>query len=391
MKKATVAVFLLLSVLMAFGRNVTDQEVATALKRALRARDNLSDTAEVQVSSALATGKDICIEYRASTASGQSVSGLAVYRTEDELVFLDNSWIWERACLSGKYGQRRNGKDLTSALNASLAVPVPVKPAAIVAVAAPAPAAPPVPAPVIVASAHVQPSPVPPPPSVAAAPTVIAHTSPPAALSVQQAAGPIPASVPAAAPVPTPLTTPAPAQAIAKAAPAVPPVVEAPPPTPVAIATATPPTLKPTLSAPPQVAVIATPSAPAASPTMAKPAAMVPSQPTPIVMASMTVTAPAVGRAPVATPMSVVSAPPSVATVAQPAPIISAPIVAAPTVQSSLAGRNPAASTETPLHGVTIIDNDGALGSPTSTVSSAAPVESLADVARRVRGQRTMQ
>jgi len=44
MKKATVAVFLLLSVLMAFGRNVTDQEVAIALKRALRARDNLERT-----------------------------------------------------------------------------------------------------------------------------------------------------------------------------------------------------------------------------------------------------------------------------------------------------------------------------------------------------------
>jgi hypothetical protein len=384
MKKATVAVFLLLSVLMAFGRNVTDQEVATALKRALRARDNLSDTAEVQVSSALATGKDICIEYRASTAAGQSVSGLAVYRTEDELVFLDNSWIWERACLSGKYGQRRNGKDLTHALNAFLAAPVPVKPAPVVAVAAPASTSPTVPPPVVVASAPVQPiSPAPPAPLVAAVPSVVARAVAAPDVTVQRPAVPNPAQVPAPAPAPAPAPIPAP-QVAAKVAPAAPAVIAVPAPTPVAAAVVPPPVPSPT-PAPVQVVATATPSAQAAALAVSKPAAIVTAKP--VVMASMSVPPPAPKPAPVVASVPAASDPPAVATVAQPAPIGRESIVA----QSNFAARNPAASTETTLHGVTIIDNNGALGSPTSTVSSAGPVESLADVARRVRGQRTMQ
>src|SRR5579862_6140990 len=146
MKKATVALFLLLSTHLAYGRNVTEQEIASALKRALTARDNLSVTADVQVSNAVASGKDVCIEYRTSNGPGVTISGLAVYRTEEGLVFLDNSWIWERACLSGKYGQRRNGKDLTQALNASLAAPVRPQPAVMGAAATP-------PKPVIASSA----------------------------------------------------------------------------------------------------------------------------------------------------------------------------------------------------------------------------------------------
>ena len=393
MKKATVAVFLLLSVLMAFGRNVTDQEVATALKRALRARDNLSDSAEVQVSSALATGKDICIEYRASTASGQSVSGLAVYRTEDELVFLDNSWIWERACLSGKYGQRRNGKDLTQALNASLNAPLQVKPtavkpSAVVALAVPTPTSPTAPSPVVVASAPMQPiSPASAPPLAAASSGVARDVAPPA-VAVQQAL-PIPAPVAAAAPVavqaPTPSPIPAPL-VVAKVPPVAPAVIAVHAPTQVAAAVAPPPPPRPT-PAPVQDVALPQSPAPAATLAVSKPAPVLPAQPAPVVMASMTVPPPARKPAPVAASVPMASVPPAVATVAQPAPIGRESVV----VQASFTTRNPAAATETPLHGVTIIDNNGALGSPTSTVSSAAPVESLADVARRVRGQRTMQ
>jgi hypothetical protein len=363
MKKATVAAFLLLSVLMAFGRNVTDQEIAVALKRALRARDNLTDAAEVQVSSALSTGKDICIEYRASSAGGQSISGLAVYRTEDELVFLDNSWIWERACLSGKYGQKRNGKDLTHSINAVLAAPMLAKPAVMAAVAAPAP---------VVASAPVQPVVAAHPVAVEApAPIAAARASAPPAVNVQQPPAPTPpAAVIAAAPPVAPVV--APAAPVAVALPAAPPVV--------AVGATLPSAPMPKTPAPAQTTTVATaletPSATPATTAVTivtpKPA---PSIPAPVTVASSAAAAPA----PPAPHEYAMSAPPAVATIPQPAPVIPA---------VSIVASNRAASTETPLHGVTIIDNDGALGPATSTGSPAAPVESLADAARRVRRNR---
>jgi hypothetical protein len=379
MKKATVAVFLLLSVLMAFGRNVTDQEVAIALKRALRARDNLSDTAEVQVSSALATGKDICIEYRANTASGQSVSGLAVYRTEDELVFLDNSWIWERACLSGKYGQRRNGKDLTPSLNAALAMPIPAKPA--VATAAPAP----------VAASSAPPAVVAPTPARPATAQLIVQPAAPIATPVTaaslaptaNAAQPTPPAISAVKVKAAPPAPPVAPPVVANAAPA-PAVASAP----AVVAAATIlPTASPNPVATPSPATVATSIPALTAPT---PVVTVSPKPSSVIAAATTATVPRIpSTSPVsslpavsASPVPAVSVPPEVAIVSQPAPIPSEP---------NMIASNRAASTETVLHGVTIIDNNGALGPATSNVSAAGPVESLADAARRVRIQRTMQ
>jgi len=379
MKKATVAVFLLLSVLMAFGRNVTDQEVAIALKRALRARDNLSDTAEVQVSSALATGKDICIEYRANTASGQSVSGLAVYRTEDELVFLDNSWIWERACLSGKYGQRRNGKDLTPSLNAALAMPIPTKPA--VATAAPAP----------VAASSAPPAVVAPTPARPATAQLIVQPAAPIATPVTaaslaptaNAAQPMPPAISAVEVKAAPPAPPVGPPVVANAAPA-PAVASAP----AVVAAATIlPAASPNPVATPSPATVATKMPALTAPT---PVVTVSPKPSSVIAAATTATIPRIpSTSPVsslpavsASPVPAVSVPPEVAIVSQPAPITSEP---------NMIASNRAASTETVLHGVTIIDNNGALGPATSTVSAAGPVESLADAARRVRIQRTMQ
>jgi hypothetical protein len=68
--------------------------------------------------------------------------------------------------------------------------------------------------------------------------------------------------------------------------------------------------------------------------------------------------------------------PPAVAVVAQPEPIAQV---------SGMSAMNRAVSAEAPLHGVTIIDNNGALGDSTATASAAnVQQESLADAARRV-------
>jgi hypothetical protein len=36
-------------------------------------------------------------------------TGIAVYEADKNLLFVDNSWVWQRACLFGNYSQRREG------------------------------------------------------------------------------------------------------------------------------------------------------------------------------------------------------------------------------------------------------------------------------------------
>jgi hypothetical protein len=393
MKKPSLALLLFLPALLAFGRNVTEQDIATALKRALRTRDNLTDGTEVQVSSALATGKDVCIEYRASSAAGQTISGLAVYRTDDNLVFLDNSWIWERACLSGKYGQRRNGKDVTRALNASLSAPIPSKPVVVAASAVS-----PVPAAVSAASptaAMIAPAT---PKVTASVPMRSAPPQPTPPVAIASAAAPVVTAVPvrqtaaiALVSAPSTVSVPAPVQAVVQAsAPAAPVVIAAAPsapvasmPTPAAAAVNLPVAVNPPVpaqpaapvSAPMVTSVATVASAPAPAPIPQQRAIVPPPAPVMSASASIPDSASTATRSVTAYAQQM-SAPPEVA-------IVSHLATAEPASTARLS--NTAASVETPLHGVNISDDTGALGPPTSSVSASAPQESLADAARRMR------
>jgi hypothetical protein len=80
----------------------------------------MSNPESLQVSHALITGSNICIDYRSKNGAGATSSGIAVYEADKNLLFVDNSWIWQRACLFGKYAQRREGADVTEAASGAL-------------------------------------------------------------------------------------------------------------------------------------------------------------------------------------------------------------------------------------------------------------------------------
>ena len=140
---------MLLSAALCLGRTGSDDDTAHAIKGALRLQESMRDPGSLQISSAIVTNKGVCIEYR--RRNGGLGSGFAVYKTDKDLIWVDNSWLWDQVCVAGKYGQRRVGKDVTDAVSAAIeekqaaAPPVPlVVPAArveTIALPAKAPAA----------------------------------------------------------------------------------------------------------------------------------------------------------------------------------------------------------------------------------------------------------
>jgi hypothetical protein len=114
------SLFLLLSVVLCLGRTVSDDYTANAIKGVLRLQESLHAPDTLQVSRAIATSKGVCIEYRSRNESGGMGTGFAVYKTDKDLVWVDNSWLWDQVCLVGKYGQRREGKDVTDAVKAAI-------------------------------------------------------------------------------------------------------------------------------------------------------------------------------------------------------------------------------------------------------------------------------
>ncbi len=112
--------FMLLSAVLCLGRTGSDEDTAHAIKGVLRLQQSVHDAGSLQISRAVITNKGVCFEYRSRNESGGMSTGFAVYKTDKDLVWVDNSWLWDQVCLDGKYGQRRNGKDATEAVSAAL-------------------------------------------------------------------------------------------------------------------------------------------------------------------------------------------------------------------------------------------------------------------------------
>lgn len=120
MKRSPVLAFVLLSAVFSFGRTVSDEEIARAVLRAVRSHPGMPNPDSVQLSNVVVTSEGVCMEYRVLKASGTLREGYAVYKTDKELVYIDNSWIWDSSCLAGKYGQRRPGTDVTESVSVAL-------------------------------------------------------------------------------------------------------------------------------------------------------------------------------------------------------------------------------------------------------------------------------
>lgn len=119
-RKTFPLLFMLLSAVLCLGRTGFDEDTAHAIKGVLRLQESVHDPTSLQISRAVVTNKGVCFEYRSRNESGRMSTGFAVYKTDKDLVWLDNSWLWDQVCLEGKYGQRRNGKDATQAVSAAL-------------------------------------------------------------------------------------------------------------------------------------------------------------------------------------------------------------------------------------------------------------------------------
>ena len=109
---------ILLSAALCLGRTGSDDDTAHAIMGALRLQESMSDPGSLQISSAIVTNKGVCIEYR--RRNGGLGSGFAVYKTDKDFIWVDNSWLWDQVCVAGKYGQRRVGKDVTDAVSAAI-------------------------------------------------------------------------------------------------------------------------------------------------------------------------------------------------------------------------------------------------------------------------------
>jgi hypothetical protein len=210
--KALPLLFVLLSTVSFFGRTGSDQDTAHAVKGILLLRTGMRDPDSLQVSHALITNKGVCIEYFSRSKSGGMSTGFAVYKADKDLVWIDNSWVWGQACLFGKYAQRRDGKDVTEAVDAVLkrqqspaiasqqlstgSQPMAAAEAATTRAIQPAPPGPPVGTPVLTArAAAVVPTPV----AVAPAAQVVAPAPPvevrtPAEVTLSSAVTPVPAT-----------------------------------------------------------------------------------------------------------------------------------------------------------------------------------------------------
>ena len=112
--------FVLLSASPFFARTRNDEDTAHAVKGVFRLQEGLRDPDSLQVSLVVATNKGVCIEYRSRNNADRMSPGFAVYKTDKDLVWVENSWVWDQACVVGKYGQRREGTDATDAVSAAL-------------------------------------------------------------------------------------------------------------------------------------------------------------------------------------------------------------------------------------------------------------------------------
>jgi hypothetical protein len=120
MKRRPVLAFLLLSSVFCPARVVSNEEIARAVLRAVRFHPGMPNPDSVQVSNVVVTSEGVCLDYRVTNATGGLREGYAIYKTDKELVYIDNSWIWDSSCLVGKYGQRREGRDVTQAVSAAI-------------------------------------------------------------------------------------------------------------------------------------------------------------------------------------------------------------------------------------------------------------------------------
>jgi hypothetical protein len=318
------AFILLLSAVFSFGRTVSDEEIARAVLRAVHSHPGMPSPDSVQVSHVVVTSEGVCMEYRVGGPSGGIHEGYAVYKTDRDLVYIDNSWIWDSSCLVGKYGQRRNGKDVTQSVSAALEAkkkgPAVASASAPVASVQAAPAAPMV----AVPEAHAAAS-----PATAVQPPVVVTPAVAAAPAMQAAAVSLPVEVRVPAAPVQPAAIPQEQVASVPAAPTV---------STVAV---------PVPSAQPVIAVV--PSKPVEVQATTEPAPVVAVTPRPVVIVQAAPPVPAIAPAPVATQVAVVP------------------------VETGT------------VRGVTIADPYGALGKATPTAPGALVQESLADAARRLK------
>jgi hypothetical protein len=482
MKRNAVLLFLLFAAILGFGRTPSQQDTAQAVKGVLRLRDGMRSPDNFQVSRVLITDKGVCIDYRSKNESGAMSTGFAVYKANKDTLWVDNSWVWEEACLFGKLAQRRDGTDITEAARAALkgqqaarvqavspAVPVAAAPAAqpvalappvgvpgtpsqtTVAVTPPssvvpasaardedtvkgAPAQAVSPAVPVATAPAAQPVVIAPPVVIQVTPaqTTVAVTPPipvvpaPAAqpgVDTVHVAAPVPVQAPMTPPAPAPVAThpaaqPAtsiqvvtivPAVTQSTERPATPAVVTSAPVSQRAVAAVTvTPAGATHQSAPPSAAPAASGEPPRAPPTPVVPAAVSPAVAAAPVAAPVPVQAPVTppAPAPVAThpaAQPVVSThvvtvvPTSPVTQSTERPVAPAAVTSAPAAQKPVAmvpvtpvAANPSATPSTAtrepstIHGVVILDSQGALGKPTPSIP-APPQESLADAARRVK------
>ena len=155
MKRRAILLFALLVAASSLCNAASEGDTASALKGTLLLRDNLPNPSTFDVSRVLVVKKVVCIEYRRKNSWS---TGFAVYKTDLNLVWIDNSWVWQRSCLTGKMGQLRDGKNVTAAVGAALqappTLPTPVvQPASQVVHVATAPAPQPAPPTVQIATA----------------------------------------------------------------------------------------------------------------------------------------------------------------------------------------------------------------------------------------------
>jgi len=120
MKHRALPLVVVLSAMLGFARTATDNDTARAIKGAHLLHGSMQNPDDLQVSRALITGGNVCIDYRTRSGSGAMNTGVAVYESQKNLLFVDNSWIWQRDCLFGKYAQRREGADVTEAVTTAL-------------------------------------------------------------------------------------------------------------------------------------------------------------------------------------------------------------------------------------------------------------------------------
>jgi len=120
MRHQAFGLLVVLSAVFGFARTASDKDTARAIQGARQLHDSVANPDSLQVSRALITGSNICIDYRSRNRAGAMNIGIAVYEADKNRLFVDNSWVWQRACLFGKYAQRREGADVTEAMSHAL-------------------------------------------------------------------------------------------------------------------------------------------------------------------------------------------------------------------------------------------------------------------------------